>query len=1013
MTIEFCRAEQLRCAEQYHDAGARLGMFDWFAEEFLMTYEEFLTSKAIAPHKSGFDPGPIHEKAKDFQRDIIEWALKRGRAAIFADTGLGKTFMQLEWARHVSDNFGPVLILAPLAVAAQTVREAAKFGINDVEHVSEPSASPIQVTNYEKLHRFDTSKYAGVVLDESSILKSYMGKTKQALIAAFRDHRFKLACTATPAPNDHLELGNHAEFLSVMESNEMISRWFLNDTMKAGGYRLKKHAAKDFWRWVASWAVSVTMPSDLGYDDAGYDLPPLQMHSHVVSVDVSQDTDGRVFRVPDMSSTAIHKELRRTTADRAAKVAEIVSSPGQWLVWCYSDYEADALLEAIPEAVDVRGSDSTERKEAAADWFCGRICDCMLAERFGDKLAVWKINKKPTGSCITRRTESAELLSQLSTNGSTGREDLNTKESGPKKTRTGLSSIETQQKSREACKENSSTNRTPSFDNQLEKKQKNGNEITQGKNGTSDSKSTGSIPLITSECLANKKEHAQYAQCLQKQGGIDCMSIIATNQESSGGCCALPVTLQSDCSTTSNQGQDKLICTCEGTQRKKILISKPSIFGMGLNFQHCNQVAFVGLSYSFESYYQAIRRVWRFGQTKPVQCHIVQAETEGALVATIETKEREFRSMRKEMTLAMRDESIRQLRDDSLVLQLPNEERRGEGWQLYHADCVAKAREIADNTIGLSVFSPPFSNLYIYSDSIADMGNTDDDEQFMEQFRYLIRELFRITIPGRNCAVHCKDLPLYRGRDGAAGLRDFPGRIIREFEAEGWTFHSRVTIWKDPVIEMQRTKNHGLLYKQLCADSAASRQGMADYIITFRKWNEEADFLDPVTANGERFDEYKGLEPPDAAMVAYDAGVPVPAANNGKWPRFNPFARGSEAFRLWSIMVWQKYASPVWMDINQTDVLNKGLARDGDDERHICPLQLDVIERCIHLWSNPGDIVFSPFTGIGSEGYVALKCGRRFIGTELKKGYFDIACRNLADASGESNRQLSLLEVSA
>lgn len=819
MTIEFCRAEQLRCAEQYHEAGARLGLFDWFAEEFLMTYEEFLTTKAIAPHKSGFDPGPIHEKAKDFQRDIIEWALKRGRAAIFADTGLGKTFMQLEWARHVSDNFGPVLILAPLAVAAQTVREAAKFGIDGVEHVSEPSASPIQVTNYEKLHRFDTAKYAGVVLDESSILKSYMGKTKQALIAAFCDHRFKLACTATPAPNDHLELGNHAEFLSVMGSNEMISRWFLNDTMKAGGYRLKKHAAKDFWRWVASWAVSVTMPSDLGYDDAGYDLPPLQMHSHVVSVDVTQDTDGRVFRVPDMSSTAIHKELKRTTADRAAKVAEIVSAPGQWLVWCYSDYEADALLEAIPEARDIRGSQHEEVRE-----------------------------------------------------------------------RTLMDFTE---------------------------------------------------------------------------------------------------------------------------QRLRVFISKPALSGFGMNWQHCNQVAFVGLSYSFESYYQAIRRVWRFGQAKPVQCHIVQAETEGALVATIDGKEREFRSMRKEMTLAMRDESIRQLRDDSLVLQLPNEERCGQGWRLYNADCVAKSREIADNTIGLSVFSPPFSNLYIYSDSIADMGNTDDDEQFMKQFRYLIRELFRVTIPGRNCAVHCKDLPLYRGRDGAAGLRDFPGRIIREFEAEGWTFHSRVTIWKDPVIEMQRTKNHGLLYKQLCVDSAASRQGMADYIITFRKWNDEAEFPDPVTANGERFDEYKGLEPPDAAMVAYDAGVAVPAANGGKWPRFNPFPRMSEAFRLWSIMVWQKYASPVWMDINQTDVLNKGLARDGDDERHICPLQLDVIERCIHLWSNPGDIVFSPFTGIGSEGYVALKCGRRFVGTELKKGYFDIACRNLADASGESNRQLSLLEFSA
>jgi DNA modification methylase len=777
-------------------------------------YEAFLASKQVHAPATGFDCGPVNAAAKPFQADIVRWALKRGRAAIFADTGLGKTFMQLEWARHVAENHGKVLILAPLAVAAQTVREAAKFGVHGVAHVHAPSGDMIQVTNYEKLHKFNPADYAGVVLDESSILKSYMGKTKRAIIDAFKGTRFKLACTATPAPNDHLELGNHAEFLEVMDSNEMISRWFLNDTMKAGGYRLKKHAAKDFWRWVASWAVSVTMPSDLGYSDDGYILPKLTIESHTVAVDITSDTGGRLMRVPDMSSTAIHRELKRTTADRAAKVAEIVAAPGQWLVWCYSDYEADALLKAIPEALDIRGSQTEAAREATL------------------------------------------------------------------------------------------------------------NDFTDG--------------------------------------------------------------------------------------RLRVFISKPQLSGFGMNWQHCNQVAFVGLSYSFESYYQAIRRVWRFGQQRPVICHIVQAETEGALVATIESKEKEFRAMRQEMTAAMRDESVRQLRNDALVLTLPDEERRGENWTLYHADCVSKARQLPSDSVGLSVFSPPFSNLYIYSDSIADMGNTEDDEEFMEQFQFLIRELHRITIPGRNCAVHCKDLPLYRGRDGAAGLRDFPGHIIRAFEAEGWTFHSRVTIWKDPVIEMQRTKNHGLLYKQLCADSAASRQGMADYIITFRKWTPDAEFSDPVHGDGERFDEYKGLEPPDAAMVAYDAGVPVPAQVGGKWPRFNPFQKGSEAARLWSIMVWQKYASPVWFDINQTDVLNKDLARDSDDERHICPLQLDVIERCIHLWSNPGDVIFSPFTGIGSEGFVALKCGRQFIGTELKRGYFEIAEKNLMRAAGEDSMQVSL-----
>jgi len=783
-----------------------------------MTYEEFLRSKQQAAQVSGFDPGELNPRLKDFQAAIVRWALRGGRRAIFADTGLGKTLMQLEWASQVAKHTGGnALVLAPLAVAEQTAREAEKFGIPGAAVVESPTDDRIQITNYEKLHKFSPERYTGVVLDESSILKSYMGKTKQAILSAFENTPYRLACTATPAPNDHLELGNHAQFLGIMASNEMISRWFLNDTMEAGGYRLKKHAAADFWRWVASWAVSLSMPSDLGFSDEGYVLPPLKVSSHCVDVDITQNTEGRLIRVPDMSSTGIHKELRATVEERAARVAEIVSAPGQWLVWCYSDYESDALLAAIPDAVDLRGKHSDEEKKR------------------------------------------------------------------------------------------------------------------------------------------------------------------------------------------------RLLGFTDGSIR--VFITKPKLNGFGMNWQHCNQVAFVGLSYSFESYYQAIRRVWRFGQTKPVDCHIVQAVTEGAIIETVKRKERDFETMRSEMTSAMREESLRQLRDEELVIALPNYEEKGSCWQNMHADCVLGARRLPDNSIGLSVFSPPFSNLYIYSDSVADMGNTDDDEQFMAQFRYLIRELHRITIPGRNAVVHCKDLPLYRGRDGAAGLRDFPGRIIREFEAEGWTFHSRCTIWKDPVIEMQRTKNHGLLYKQLCADSAASRQGMADYIITFRKWNDEGDFPDPVTQNGERFDRYVGLEPPDASVVAADAGISAPPMHNGKWPKFNPFEKGTEAYRLWSIAVWQRYASPVWFDINQTDVLNKKLARDSDDERHICPLQLDVIERCIHLWSNEGDTVFSPFTGIGSEGVVAVETGRRFIGTELKRSYFDIAVGNLRDAAGESSTQLSLYDL--
>jgi len=290
-------------------------------------------------------------------------------------------------------------------------------------------------------------------------------------------------------------------------------------------------------------------------------------------------------------------------------------------------------------------------------------------------------------------------------------------------------------------------------------------------------------------------------------------------------------------------------------------------------------------------------------------------------------------------------------------------EQSGDGWTLYHGDCVEVVGGMVDESIQFSVFSPPFSNLYIYSNYMEDMGNCANHEEFFQHFGYLIRELLRVTKTGRLCAVHCKDLPLYKGRDGAAGLYDFPGHCIRAFSDAGWTYHSRVTIWKDPVIEMQRTKNHGLLYKQLRKDSCASRMGMADYVLAFRKWEgfSDSEFPDPVTHTKEDFD----------------------------------------------LDQWQAWASPVWSDIRQTNVLQYRDARATEDERHICPLQLDVIERCLGLWSNPGDLVLSPFAGIGSEGVTSLKNNRRFVGVELKGEYFNVACENLR-AAGTLSQQCNL-----
>ena len=302
-----------------------------------------------------------------------------------------------------------------------------------------------------------------------------------------------------------------------------------------------------------------------------------------------------------------------------------------------------------------------------------------------------------------------------------------------------------------------------------------------------------------------------------------------------------------------------------------------------------------------------------------------------------------------------------------------------ENYAIYNADTVEVARGMKSESVGFSVFSPPFASLYTYSNSDRDMGNVASHDEFWTQYRFLIKEQFRVMKSGRNIAIHCMNLPTSKQNDGFIGIRDFRGDIIREYQKEGFIFHSEICIWKDPVVAMQRTKALGLLHKTIKKDSAMSRMGIPDYIVVMRKPGEN---LDPIAGEFKYFvgdtapQGFQGIQRDDGRMYY------VPGQYNT------------------SIDVWQRYASPTWDDINQTDTLNFREGRDSDDERHICPLQLDVIERCIQLWSNKGDVVWSPFLGIGSEIYMAVKLGRKGIGAELKSSYFDLARRNIRQASG-------------
>lgn len=350
-------------------------------------YHDFVGAKlTVRTERAGVtvDDAALSPALFPFQRHLVRWALATGKAALFAACGLGKTLMQLEWAHRIAEaTQRDVLILAPLAVSQQTVREGARFGLRVTYAPDEASmASRVTITNYERLDKFDPSRFAGVVLDESGIIKNYSGKVKAEIFSAFRSTPYKLACSATPAPNDHMELGQHAEFLDVLTSHEMLARWFINDQASFGTYRLKGHAARDFWDWVCSWARCVTMPSDLGYPDDGYVLPDLTVEKHIVSVDVLADRGAELFRTPDMSATAVHKEKRRSARDRAAKVGELVArEPSEpWLIWCETDYEEDALREVLPDAAIVNGKDPIETKETRIAAFVDGAARIMISK---------------------------------------------------------------------------------------------------------------------------------------------------------------------------------------------------------------------------------------------------------------------------------------------------------------------------------------------------------------------------------------------------------------------------------------------------------------------------------------------------------------------------------------------------------------------------------------------------------------------------------------------------------
>lgn len=732
-----------------------------------MDYNQFLESKRKTFTESGFEISEekLNPLLKDFQKFAVKTALYKGRFALFFDCGLGKTFCQLEWAKQVKEKTGkPVLILAPLAICEQTIQEGKKFGIEIYGFAIEEKEN--EINNYDQLKNIDVSKYSGVVLDESSILKGRDGKLSSMIIEVFKNTPYKLCCTATPSPNDHMELGQHSEFLGGMSYLEILAMFFVHDGGETSKWRLRKHAKDAFWRYVATWSMAIDNPATLGFDSDGYELPEIEYIEHIIKV---ENESNNLFGDVSVSATDLHKDLNRSFDARIQKTIEIVNSNNdQFIVWGLKNNETDTLSKLIPNSVNVQGSDKPEYKAKHLNGF------------------------------------------------------------------------------------------------------------------------------------ANKDF--------------------------------------------------------------RVLITKTSIASFGMNYQQCNQMIFTSYDFKFEAFYQAVRRCYRFGQKRKVTVHILIPESQINVRNSILEKEKQHFERIHEMAKYSSEANYKTAKSKVKIM---NKEIKTDQYHLINGDCVEETKKLPDNAADVIVFSPPFAELYVYSDKEEDMGNVTDYKQFEQHFRYLIPELKRVLKSGRMCAVHCMDLPIQKGKEGYIGLRDFSGMLIDWFQNEGFIYHSKVTLWKNPVTEMQRTKALGLLHKTIKKDSIMSRVGIPDYVLFFRNEGENET---PITHQDK-----------DSSKKDY---LPVD--------------------------LWQKYASPVWYDIDYSRTLQYRSGRDGNDEKHICPLQLDTIERILHLYSNEGETVFSPFGGIGSEGCSAIKMNRKSISIELKESYFKINESNHKAFVEEKNAVLTL-----
>jgi DNA modification methylase len=806
-------------------------------------YYMFLENKIEVDAGDGvtISAASLHPSCYPHQVDAITWALRNQRALIAARYGLGKTQMQCEIARRVHESTGQrFLVICPLGVKTQFVNEDGprldmRWQYVRTDEEIEAADTPYLITNYERVRDGNIDprihNIAGVSLDEAATLRNMATKTYGVFSELLGDIPYRYVCTATPAPNQFREIIYYAQFLGIMDSGQILTRWFKRDPEKAGNLQIHPQHEREFWLWVASWALFLYSPSDLGYDDTGYDLPELRVHWHRLPVDQTRawdhaDNRGQHLLLLDttLSATAATSEKRATLPARIEQMLSIISTfevgnepPGQFIVWCHLNDEQRAIERALGE-VGISYSS---------------IYGSLDPEETERRLYEWK-----------------------------GRQ------------------------------------------------------------------------------------------------------------------------------TTA-------------------LIVKPSMFGYGVNLQYntCHNV-FLGITFGFEDFVQAIHRTYRFQQTQPVDVHIIYSESEDKVADTLKAKWQRHDELTERMRQIVREYGLsRQAIHESLrrKLGVDRQEHRGELFTAVRNDCVVELMDMADDSIDLIVSSYPFSRHYEYSVQVEDFGHNQDDAAFFKQMDFLLPQLYRVLKPGRVAFIHAKDLILY-GHANAHGFMEidpFSDMCVTAMRQHGFIFGGRRTLTTDVVRENNGTYRLG--YTEMTKDATKMGSGLPEYLLMFRK--------PPTSSATARADEPVTKDRSDYTVARWqiDAHAYWRSDGNTLVPRSELYDYEAHVARLEALdeagnLPKTYFCEPpasnnewVWDDINPMFCLNAQQSR-RKAIKHICPLPFQIVERAIRLYSNPGDLVFDPFLGIGTVAYCALKLGRRAYGTELNEQYWEDAvyyCSNM------------------